>query len=290
MSRSTVEQTLRSAPGPVEMQGVLLSPPLESVLDELAGGGTDELGITTISAALGGRISTLGDLSGSVLLDTKIDRVPSKCMVCGHLLGVSWIPDPAVRTVPAVDILKNVLALNDRQGVDPAGLMALVGAGMIAAHELGYVLGLLTGSDATFVPHTHLAVFGPVALVALCIAGWAAAVRVLRAGGGSPPSWHRLALLQVGAYLVLEVGERVVIGDLVSLFSAPVLFGLLLQPIIAWMAVRLLAASAGVLVRIFGAVAPRPVVAPLAVVAPMATPLRSVWAPGRFRLRGPPMV
>jgi len=195
-----------------------------------------------------------------------------------------------LRVQRSVDTVGDMKAASERRGADPAGLAALAGAGTIAAHELGYPVGPLLGSDASLVSHAHFAVLGPIALIALCIAGWSAAIRVLRAGGGTPPAWHRLALLQVGAYLALEVGERVVAGDLGSLVSAPVVLGLALQPAIAWLAIRLLVAGADVLVRVFGASSPRRAPAVLAVVAAPAAPRRSVWAPGRFRLRGPPMV
>jgi len=195
-----------------------------------------------------------------------------------------------LRGLRLVDTVGRVNAANERRGADPAGLAALAGAGTIAAHELGYLIGPITGSDTSLVSHAHLAVLGPIALIALCVAGWSAALRVLRAGGGTPPAWHRLTLLQVCAYLALEVGERVVARDLGSLVSAPVVLGLALQPLIAWFAIRLLAAGAEALVRVFGASSPRPVAAALTVVAAPTAPLRSVWAPGRFRLRGPPMV
>lgn len=179
--------------------------------------------------------------------------------------------------------------LRERGSSDPAGVLALAGAGTIAAHELGYLVDPLTGGTSAQVSHAHLAVLGPLALFALCVAGWAAAVRVLRAGGGTPPSWRHLAALQTGAYLALEVGERAVAGDLESLASAPVALGLLLQPVIAWAAIRLLAVGRDVLVRVFGATDVRLPVVPLpSPVAPVIA-VRSVWVAGRARPRGPPV-
>lgn len=171
-----------------------------------------------------------------------------------------------------------------QNGVDPFGLAALAGAGTLGAHELGY----LAGSDDGSVSHAHFAVLGPLALFAVCAAGWFAAVRVLRDGGGHPPSMRSLVGLQTALYLVIEVGERVAVGDLESLASAPVALGLILQPVIAWAAIQLLRLGSALLLAAFGRPRRRFAAPPAAWFAPTLVHVPAVI--GRHeRVRGPPV-
>ena len=173
-----------------------------------------------------------------------------------------------------------------RERADPFGLLALAGAGTIAAHELGY---FVAPGDVS-VSHRHLSLLAPVVVMALCVTAWMSAVRILRTGGAQPPSLGLLAGVQVALYLALEVGERVVLGDLASLLSAPVLLGLALQPAIAGIAVVLLRVGEQAILTWFGPTAAwpaRPGLPPAIAPVPVFVPARRA---GGVRLRGPPSV
>lgn len=166
---------------------------------------------------------------------------------------------------------------------DSFGLMALVGAGTLGAHELGY----LADPDGS-VSHAYLDVLGPILVLLACVAAWSAAVRVLRGDPGRLPSVRILTAVQVTAYLVLEVGERLVDGSLSSLASTPVVLGLLAQPLVAALAVGLLRLGRHVVrsMRRTGrrALAPRRIRVPAPTASYVSTP-----ALRRLRLRGPPV-
>ncbi|WP_052666788.1 hypothetical protein [Nitriliruptor alkaliphilus] len=121
-------------------------------------------------------------------------------------------------------IARNVGAA--RRGLAVLGVALL---GVVGGHELGYLVGgAADGGLAT--PHTHLAA---ATRVAHLFAVWfllAAAVSDPRRGWTRGLTVPRLAILQSGLYVTLEVAERVAQGTpLAELTSRCVLFGLLLQ-------------------------------------------------------------
>ncbi|MEM1333798.1 MAG: hypothetical protein AAGG08_10095 [Actinomycetota bacterium] len=169
---------------------------------------------------------------------------------------------------------------------DPFGLVALAGAGSLTAHEVGYALA---GSDGQ-VEHGHLTLLAPLVVVSLCLAGWLAAVRVLRAGGGTPPTWQHLALAQTAVYVLLEFGERVLAGSLGTIASPPVVAGLVLQPLVAFVAVLLLRVGERAVLAVFGVRRPLPRRTGLPRGAVPVVEVLAVRRGGSVRLRGPPSV
>lgn len=165
---------------------------------------------------------------------------------------------------------------------DPFGVAALAATGTLAAHELGYLV-----DSTNRVSHDYVSFVGPVVLLAACVAGWSAALRILRRDTGRAPSLVTLTLLQMAVFATMETVERAVTGSLATLPSAPVIAGLLLQPVVAFAALRLL--SLGHLL-VSGFVSPTPapprpqqVWQQTAVLAPILVEARS-----SIRLRGPP--
>lgn len=164
---------------------------------------------------------------------------------------------------------------------DPAGLAALAGAGALVGHEIGYLAAADAGAG-----HGHIAWLMPIALGVAIVGFWASAVSVLRRLPTPPPSIGALTAVQVAAYIVLEVGERAA-GFGGSLFSLPVLLGLLAQPLVAWAALRLLHAGRRVVEHLLTArLAPMLVPRPTWTIVSAARPLPALVpvAPAR----GPP--
>lgn len=116
---------------------------------------------------------------------------------------------------------------------DPFALAALVGAGALVGHELGYLADANGGAG-----HDYFSLVGPFAIVGVIVAVWGSAVSVMRRGAGRSPSVAALSAAQSVLYVAFEVGERIVGGTDTSLFSLPVVLGLLAQPAVAWLAVR----------------------------------------------------
>jgi hypothetical protein len=174
--------------------------------------------------------------------------------------------------------------MTSERRADPFGVVALAAAGTMTAHELGY----LTDAGAADGAHTYFGVLGPIVVLALCIAAWFAAMRIVRRDVGRAPSFALLAGLQVGAYVVMEVAEQVTSGVAPEPISIPVLLGLALQPVAAWVALQTLDAGHRIIRALFVDDVPtlpsRPVV--------FATPVASVVGtklPSRLRVRGPPV-
>lgn len=167
---------------------------------------------------------------------------------------------------------------------DPFGVVALAAAGTMTAHELGYLVDGGVGDDA----HAYFGLLGPVVILSLCLAGWLAALRVVRRDPGRRPSLRLLAGLQGGAYLAMEIGERLTTDSDQMLIRPAVVAGLLLQPVVAWAALRLLDAGRRVLQAWFvddDAALP-------ARSTPVATPVLLILGtlvPMRWRVRGPPV-
>ncbi|WP_420451825.1 hypothetical protein [Ilumatobacter sp.] len=167
-------------------------------------------------------------------------------------------------------------------GVDRAGVGALAASGVLVAHEVGYLVG-----DGASVSHAYLGVVGPLVVLATCAAAWCAAVRVLRHDPRRLPSLSTLALLQMSAFVSMEAGERLVAGSVDPSVSGPVVAGLLLQPLVAAIALQLLRVGRSLVEawrdgrhRIAGSVLP-PALAPVSV-------LVRGQGSGEPRLRGPP--
>ena len=169
------------------------------------------------------------------------------------------------------------------RGVDRFGLAALASAGALGAHQVGYLVG-----DGGSVSHGYLGVVGPLVVLTAAVAAWVAGVRILRHDPGRAPGLEVLAGAQVGAFLAMEVGERLGSGSLASLASTPVLVGLALQPLVAFVALRLLGVGRD-LVASFRARRARRVVGRLGVVTtPVASLIPRVEL-ARLRVRGPPV-
>jgi hypothetical protein len=134
--------------------------------------------------------------------------------------------------------------------VDPFGLGALVAAGTLSAHQIGY----LTDADAR-AAHTYLSVIGPAILLIGFAAAWAAALRILRHDSGRAPSWSTLTAIQVSLFAAMEVGEWVALDSFGSLWSTPVIVGLCAQPVVAFAALRLLRVGQRVVTSYSGSIA-----------------------------------
>lgn len=168
--------------------------------------------------------------------------------------------------------------------VDPFGVVALAAAGAMSAHELGY----LTHRSPDDGAHAYLGVLGPLVLMGLCVAGWIAALRIVRRDAGRPPSFAALACLQVGGYLTMEVGERLFTDSAPAMLSPAVVAGLALQPAVAWTALCLLRAGSRLIEALFVDATP---LTPRGSASP-PTPvdgLAGALLPVRLRVRGPPV-
>jgi|TARA_B110000483_G_scaffold145340_1_gene173452 hypothetical protein len=155
----------------------------------------------------------------------------------------------------------------------------------MTAHEIGY----LAETGESIVSHEYFDVLGPAIVIALCVAAWFGTVRVLRRDTGRAPSLALLAGVQVGLFAAMEIGERISTGSTSSLLSTPVLFGLALQPLVAWAALRLLSASRRVIEAFL--VSKAPDFSPTALQLPhwRIDVLVETVLGARLRVRGPPM-
>lgn len=167
---------------------------------------------------------------------------------------------------------------------DPFGVVALAAAGTMTAHKLGY----LTDAGADDGAHTYFGVIGPIVVLALCLAGWFAALRIVRRDVGRAPSFALLAGLQVGAYVVMEVAEQVTSGAAPGPISIPVLLGLTLQPVVAWAALQILDAGHRVMQALFVDDVPTHLSGPVVFATPIASVVDTL-VPSRLRVRGPPV-
>ena len=168
---------------------------------------------------------------------------------------------------------------------DPFGVAALAAAGAMTAHEIGY----LAETGESVVSHEYFGVLGPIVILAVCIAAWFGAVRVLRRDPGRAPSLALLAGVQVGLFAAMEIGERISIGSTSSLLSSPVLLGFALQPLVAWAALRLLSAGRRIIEAFF--VPEAPDFSPAALQLPhwRVDVLVDAMLGAQLRVRGPPM-
>lgn len=128
---------------------------------------------------------------------------------------------------------------------DPFALAALVSAGALVGHELGYLAAGASGGG-----HGYFAVAGPIAIASVVAAVWASAVSVMRRGAAKAPSVAALSLAQSILYVCFEVGERAVSSVDTPLLSLSVLAGLVAQPLVAWLAVRALRLATTVLAAV----------------------------------------
>jgi len=134
---------------------------------------------------------------------------------------------------------------------DPFAVAALVGAGTLVGHEVGYLADASAGNG-----HEYFALIAPLAIVGVVIAVWASAVSVLRRGTARAPGVASLALAQSVLYVGFEVGERTIGTTDSPILSLPVLLGLLAQPLVAWLAVSALRLSAAVVAAAVGSAPP----------------------------------
>lgn len=174
--------------------------------------------------------------------------------------------------------------MTSERRADSFGVIALAAAGTMTAHELGY----LTDAGADDGTHMYFGVLGPIVVLAVCLAGWFAAVRIVRRDVGRAPSFALLAGLQIGAYVVMEVAEQVTSGVTSGPISVPVFLGLALQPVVAWAALQILDAGHRVIRALFADDVPtlrnRPVDFVTVIDSVVGTQL-----PSRLRVRGPPV-
>jgi preprotein translocase subunit SecY len=174
--------------------------------------------------------------------------------------------------------------MTSERRADSFGVIALAAAGTMTAHELGY----LTNAGADDRTHMYFGVLGPVVVLALCLAGWFAAVRIVRRDVGRAPSFALLAGLQIGGYVVMEVAEQVTSGGISGPISIPVFFGLALQPVVAWVALQILDAGHRVIRALFVddvlMLRNRSVVFATVIASVVGTQV-----PSRLRVRGPPV-
>ena len=154
---------------------------------------------------------------------------------------------------------------------------------------LSHGIGYLAETGESIVSHEYFDVLGPAIVIALCVAAWFGTVRVLRRDTGRAPSLALLAGVQVGLFAAMEIGERISTGSTSSLLSTPVLFGLALQPLVAWAALRLLSASRRVIEAFL--VSKAPDFSPTALQLPhwRIDVLVETVLGARLRVRGPPM-
>lgn len=177
-------------------------------------------------------------------------------------------------------------ALDDarRSGPDRFGVAALAVAGMLTAHQLGYL-----SDSARVVSHEHLAVLGPAALLMVSVAGWFAAARVVRLDAGGAPSWLALSGIQIILFLLMEFAEHLVAGSVSSLWSTPVILGVVLQPLVARLALELVTIGERVLLHLSSRTAmPRRFA--VVFLASANEPGSSQEAGALLRSRGPPVV
>lgn len=129
---------------------------------------------------------------------------------------------------------------------DPIAVVAMVGAGAMLGHEIGYLTDPAAGSG-----HGYFALLAPFALAGVVVAMWASSLSVLRRLPSRTPGVAALAAAQTALYLGFEVGERLIGSTDSSLFSRAVVLGLILQPLVAWLAVRVLRFGSAVIARSF---------------------------------------
>jgi hypothetical protein len=147
-------------------------------------------------------------------------------------------------------------------------LAGLAFAGLVAGHTLSYRLAAPRGG----LPHPYWSSAVTAALLAGVIASLGAialAHRARLAGRAARPgAWVLLVALQVGGFVVLELGERVVagVGPAQVLSDPAVLLGVPLQLGVAWLAALVL--------KLFGRIGE-------ALASPRARPARAPRALGR---------
>lgn len=165
---------------------------------------------------------------------------------------------------------------------DPFAIAALVVAGALSGHEFGYLVGSGSGTG-----HGYFGLVTPLAIAGVVAGMWMSAVSIMRRTGDRAPSVTSLAAAQSALYLGFEIGERTLGSADTEFFSLPVALGLLAQPPVAWLAVRMLRVASSVVRRLLGtaAAAPKPptIRLPEPVAPVLATCLRSVPA------RAPPL-
>jgi hypothetical protein len=169
-----------------------------------------------------------------------------------------------------------------RRGIVWAIPLPLVGAGMLAAHELGYrLVGVPRGDEHGYLAHAPQGLAVLVTLSLLAIAAH---------GRATPPAPWQFAALALGAFVAQEHAERLLhAGELPFLLVRPeFLAGLACQLPVAFLVHRL--------ARFLLAVAPvrrtappRLTLLPVAVVTAPAAPVRSAPAV-RPTGRAPPCV
>lgn len=140
--------------------------------------------------------------------------------------------------MPAVSTLLKVVRPHAASGLAwhrlPVGLGALTIAGALLGHEVGYL------TDPATRGHGYLDIATPLALIAIVATVWRIAINIVSAADEKLPSFAVLAGSQTGLYLAFEIGERLVGDTGSSLASVPVLAGLVAQPLVAWVALRIL--------------------------------------------------
>ena len=173
-------------------------------------------------------------------------------------------------------------------------LWLLATAGVVIGHLVGYAVAHPTGSGraAALAGHEYLSGVGTVLLPLGLVAVVAIAVRTVRRLD-DPPTLTSLASLQVALFLAQEVLERIpgpgapvdVLGE------RGVWIGIVAQVVVAWLALRLVHRTVGVVRRLVAGVRPRLTATPL--LLPRSGPIVAVCGAAVAGLlpsrRGPPV-
>jgi hypothetical protein len=180
---------------------------------------------------------------------------------------------------------------SDRSG-DPFGLVALAGAGMMLAHQVGYMTDSTRGAG-----HEHFGILGPIAVLGTLVALWSAAVSVVHRAltrhtgprmTTNGPSFFQLTVFQSILYAAMEAAERLVGDAPGTLWSLPVVVGLAAQPLVAYFALVVLRAGERALLFILDRIQPTAHTDPLVLHCTPTDAVDAVSSVGDVLSRGPP--
>lgn len=174
-------------------------------------------------------------------------------------------------------------------------LWLLATAGVLVGHVVGYAVAHPTETEraTALAGHAYLGPLGTVLIPLGLLTILGVAIRTVRRVGGPPPL-RTLARLQVGLFLFQEIGERALgpVPPLDALSEPGVWFGVVAQVLVAWVALRLVHATAAVVRAVAAGTRPR-----ISTSAPRLSSLVfdavAPCAPTTVRLparRGPPRV
>ncbi len=171
---------------------------------------------------------------------------------------------------------------------DPLGLLALIGAGAMSAHQIGSLVPI--ARPVVAVSHSYFSIAVPLAILLVFAAAWASALKILRHAGAVRPRWWQLAVGQTALFVAMEVAEHAVADSMQGLLSPQVLLGFALQPIVAWLALRILDLGHAVLERLFVGT-PTSVASPVPpAIVSFVQRVREHQLRNSLHVRGPPVI